>query len=92
MNKNMTLSLLFGVLMSIAALYLAFRNVQFSDLMDYLWSLQPLWLIPSPILVIMAFLLRAARWRVILLPAARVSYFQAYHPLVIGFMLPVEPA
>ncbi|MBI5896498.1 MAG: flippase-like domain-containing protein, partial [Desulfobacterales bacterium] len=87
MSKKIILSLLVGGLMSVATLYLAFRNVPLAELVSYLGSIAYLWLIPSVGLVALAFVLRAYRWRLILKSAKSVGFWQAYHPLMIGFMI-----
>jgi len=73
--------------MSAATLYLAFRNVPLAELYAYLGSISYLWLIPSTALVVLAFMLRAYRWRLILKSAKNIGFWQAYHPLMIGFMI-----
>jgi hypothetical protein len=87
MSKKILLSLLVGGLMSVATLYLAFRNVPLAELTAYLRSIAYLWLLPSAGLVMLAFVLRAYRWRLILKSAKTVGFWQAYHPLMIGFMI-----
>ncbi len=87
MSKKIIISLLVGALMSVATLYLAFRNVPLAELAAYLGSISYLWLIPSTGLVVLAFLLRAYRWRLILKSAKSVGFWDAYHPLMIGFMI-----
>ena len=87
MKKNTTLSLLIGVMISAAALYLAFRNVPFDDLMAYLAAVDPFWALASVALVLISFILRAYRWQIILGSSHRISFPNAYHPLMIGFML-----
>lgn len=87
MSKKIITSLLVGVLMSTAALYLAFRSVPLTELVAYLGSIAYLWIVPSVGLVVLAFVLRAYRWQLILKSAKRVGFRQAYHPLMIGFMI-----
>jgi hypothetical protein len=87
MSKKIIFSLLVGGLMSVATLYLAFRNVPLAELYAYLGSISYLWLMPSTFLVVLAFMLRAYRWRLILKSAKTIGFWQAYHPLMIGFMI-----
>ncbi len=87
MNKNVILSIILGALISVVALYFAFRNVPFAELMNYLRSINYLWIIPSVLLVILSFLCRALRWQIILQSAYRIRYWHAFHPMMIGFML-----
>jgi uncharacterized protein (TIRG00374 family) len=52
-----------GVLVSIGALYLAFRDVKWNEVGAALASAQYLWLIPSAIALIIAIWMRGERWR-----------------------------
>lgn len=87
MKKKLFLSLAFGILLSSAALYLAFRDVPLSDLLAYMGAIDYVWVIPAVALVVIGFILRAVRWRIILSTAQNVNFWQSYHPLMIGFML-----
>ncbi|MCX5882472.1 MAG: lysylphosphatidylglycerol synthase transmembrane domain-containing protein, partial [Deltaproteobacteria bacterium] len=87
MKKTASLSLFIGLAVSIAALYLAFRQVPFSDLMAYLKSINYLWIIPTILLALAGFTLRVYRWQLILGSSQPVGFWQAFHPLMIGFML-----
>lgn len=87
MKKTASLSLIIGLAVSVAALYLAFRQVPFSDLVAYLKSINYLWVIPTILLALAGFLLRVYRWQLILGASQPVGFWQAFHPLMIGFML-----
>lgn len=87
MPKKLVFSLLIGGLLSAAALYLAFRNVPLAELVAYLGKIAYTGLVPSILLIILAFVLRVCRWRLILKDAAALSFWQAFHPLMIGFMI-----
>ena len=83
----MILSFLSGILFSLGALYLAFKNIPFKQLIDYLVTINYLWTIPATFIIIVAFVLRVVRWRIILSASHRLEFMQAFHPLMIGFML-----
>ena len=87
MKKTASLSIFIGLAISIAALYLAFRQVPFSDLMAYLKSINYLWIIPTILLALTGFMIRVYRWQLILGSSQRIGFWQAFHPLMIGFML-----
>jgi uncharacterized membrane protein YbhN (UPF0104 family) len=87
LNSKATISLVIGLALSAAALYLAFRNVPFPELLDYLGSIDYFWVLPSVVLAMTSFVLRALRWRVILNTSRRIGFAAAFHPLMIGFML-----
>ncbi len=87
MKKKMTISLIIGTAISFIALYFAFQNVPIADLFHYLASINYFWLMPSVLFVGFAFLVRVLRWQVILTSVEKVSFWKAYHPMMIGFML-----
>lgn len=87
MKKTASLSLFIGLAVSIAALYLAFRQVPFSDLIAYLKSINYFWVIPTILLALAGFMLRVYRWQLILGSSRPIGFWQAFHPLMIGFML-----
>jgi len=85
MPNRLLISLFVGTLISAAAMYLAFRNVPFTELLAYLMSIQYVWVIPSSALVILGFALRALRWQYIMGASHRIDFWQAFHPVMIGF-------
>ncbi len=87
MKKNITISLILGLAISAIALYLAFRKVPFDDLITYMASINYLWIIPSVAVILISFVLRAFRWQIILGSARKISFWRAFHPLMIGFMI-----
>ena len=87
MNKKIGISLLLGTAVSITTLYFAFRNVPIRELLGYLTSISYIWIVPTVVAILFAFGLRAARWRFILASSYPVGFWQAFHPLMIGFMI-----
>ncbi len=87
MKKTMSVSFLVGMIISGIALYFAFRKVPFAELIAYLKSIDYFWTIPATLLILLAFALRVYRWRIILGATRRVGFWDAFHPLMIGFML-----
>ena len=87
MKRNLTISLFVSVTLSAAALYLAFRNVPLSDLLTYLGSINYYWVIPSVAIALISFVVRVIRWQIILASVQRIGFWQAFHPLMIGFMV-----
>jgi uncharacterized protein (TIRG00374 family) len=87
MKKNLTLSFIGGIVISAIALYLAFRHVPFAELIHYLATINYIWVFPSVFIVIICFVLRAMRWRIILESSRKISIQRAYHPMIIGFMM-----
>ena len=87
MKKKIAISLALGGLLSAATLYLAFYNVPVGELVAYMGRINYWWLFPAMLLVVATFVLRVLRWRIILMDAGQVDFWQAFHPLMIGFMI-----
>ena len=87
MNRNTTISLFIGTAISVAALYLAFRNIPLDAVSAYLSSINYFWIFPAAAVSLSTFLIRALRWQSILEPVRKIRFVQAFHPLMTGFML-----
>lgn len=87
MKKNVTISFLAGAVLSAAALYFAFKNVPLGELVGYLGTINYFWVLPAVVITLISFFLRAVRWRIILESATRISFWRAFHPMMIGFMV-----
>jgi len=87
MKKKIGISLILGLVVSLLALFLAFRNVPFDDLIIYLASINYVWILPAVVVIILSFVLRAFRWKIILESAGKVGFWASFHPLMIGFMI-----
>ena len=87
MNKKTVISLILGLAVSILALYLAFRNVPFDELVIYFASINYIWIPPAVVILLLSFALRAYRWKIILESAGKIGFWQSFHPLMIGFMI-----
>ncbi|MBT8338605.1 MAG: flippase-like domain-containing protein [Desulfatitalea sp.] len=87
MKNRLGLSLLLGSLLSAGMLYLAFRNVPMAGLLAYLGRIEYVWLIPAIGALVLAFVLRVIRWRLIVHHTIRLQFWEAFHPLMIGFMM-----
>lgn len=87
MNRKILFSLFGGTAISVATLYLAFRNVPLPDLVIYMGSINYLWILPAVALIFISFGLRALRWQFILGAAYRVGFWSVFHPMMIGFMI-----
>ena len=87
MKKNMTISFIGGVLVSAGALYFAFKNVPLTELINYIASINYFWVLPAVLVAVFSFMLRAVRWQIILESSCRMSFWRAFHPMMIGFMI-----
>ncbi|MEZ4526335.1 MAG: lysylphosphatidylglycerol synthase transmembrane domain-containing protein [Desulfobacterales bacterium] len=87
MRNKTLISLIPGLLISIPALWLAFRNVPLADLLSYMGDIHWFWVLPSVFIVFVSFSLRSLRWQMIVASVHPLSFWAAFHPLMIGFML-----
>jgi glycosyltransferase 2 family protein len=87
MPKKLILSLIVGGGISVLALYLSLRNVPLIELTAYFKEVDYLWMVPAILAVLASFILRVWRWQLILSQSARIDYWNAHHPLMIGFMI-----
>jgi uncharacterized protein (TIRG00374 family) len=87
MPRKLILSLTVGGGVSVLALYLSLRNVPLAELAAYLKGVDYLWMGPAILAVLVSFVLRVWRWRLILGQSARIDYWNAHHALMIGFMI-----
>lgn len=87
MKKNMVISTLLGLALSLGALYFSLRQVPLGELADYVTRINYYWMPLAVLLTMLAFIVRTERWRIILAPNYQLGFFQAYHPLIIAFMI-----
>lgn len=87
MTRKTIISLTAGFAFSGLTLYLALRQVPLIDLRAYFTRIDLRWTFLSGALAVPCFILRAHRWRMILESRMKMGFFQAFHPLMIGFML-----
>jgi glycosyltransferase 2 family protein len=87
MPHKTIISLVLAVCVSVVGLYFAFRNIPFVELFRYVKSIDYLWVIPSTVAVMGSFVLRALRWQIILSASQKIRFKEAFHPLMIGFMI-----
>jgi len=87
MKTRFIFSLLLGLLISAITLYLALKNVSVSEVSRSILSIDPIWILLTVPIIMLSFLSRALRWKVILKSSEDISFAGAYHPLMIGFML-----
>ncbi|MBW1742096.1 MAG: flippase-like domain-containing protein [Deltaproteobacteria bacterium] len=86
-SKKIIVTLIIGLLLSGIALYVVFRNIPLSELVDYLKSVNYWWAIPTSVIIWISFVFRVVRWQLLLSPFKKTDFWSAHHPLMIGFML-----
>jgi uncharacterized protein (TIRG00374 family) len=86
-NPKIIISLALGLCFSAAAVYFSFRNIPLAELMAFMQTIQWQWILLSTLTGLSTYFVRALRWQVILSPVRKLSFWHAYHPLVIAFMV-----
>jgi uncharacterized protein (TIRG00374 family) len=76
-----------GLVVSAAALWLAFRQVDWDELGRALRGANYVWLIPSAVVLLAAIGARAERWRWLLGGRERVSWRSAFRAVSIGYLI-----
>ena len=75
-----------GILISAFFIYLSFRRVHFSEILLSLEKANYIWIVPNIIIVILAMIIRAIRWRYLLVNLRRFRVGQLFPSVMIGFM------
>ncbi|MCF8111289.1 MAG: flippase-like domain-containing protein [Desulfobacteraceae bacterium] len=87
MKPRIFISLLAGAVLSGIGFYFAFRNVPMELLAESLAGVNFFWLLPGAVVGLFSFAVRAMRWRLILGSTLKLSFFSAFHPVMIAFMI-----
>jgi uncharacterized protein (TIRG00374 family) len=74
-----------GIIISIVFLFLFFRKVDFYELWRTLKGVNYIYLIPSVLLLPLIFLIRAERWKYLLIPVRRIGIPSLFSATLIGF-------
>ncbi|MEE8576974.1 MAG: lysylphosphatidylglycerol synthase domain-containing protein, partial [candidate division Zixibacteria bacterium] len=80
------LSVAFGLIVSIVALWKVFHEINFSELYSVLTQVDYVWLLPNIALVVLSMYQRAWRWQYMIAPIKRVSFDKLLASTCIGFM------
>ncbi|MBN2780680.1 MAG: flippase-like domain-containing protein [Candidatus Marinimicrobia bacterium] len=83
--KYKALRLILGILISLAGLFIAFRGIQWSAFLQELGSVDLWWYAGGMLGMILVLLVRAARWRIFLLPMGSFSVLNLYKGTIAGF-------
>ena len=74
-----------GLVLTAVFLWLALRDIHPEELLAELRQVNYLWLLPSALLTLLSYVLRTARWGVILSGAARAPFGTLFAVLIMGF-------
>lgn len=80
------LNLIIGIIISALFIYLAFRRVQFSEIISSLGSANYLFILPNMAVVILGMMIRAERWRYLLGSTGVFKARELFPSVMIGFM------
>jgi hypothetical protein len=80
------LSFVIGILISVVAIWLLFRGINYDKLLIALRQANYWWILPNLFFVVFAMYQRAWRWRVMLLPVKQVAFPRLLAATCIGFM------
>jgi uncharacterized protein (TIRG00374 family) len=67
-------------------MYLAFRGTNFAEVLSVLSKINPVYLLPTTLLLLFAFLLRAIRWGYLLGPVKSIGTSSLFASTMVGFM------
>lgn len=87
MKGKILLPLITGLIISGVALYYSLRNVPIAEIIQYLTTINYIWIIPSILICTLSLLIRVLRWQIILESTKHLNFLKVFHPLMIGFML-----
>ncbi|HIK58289.1 MAG TPA: flippase-like domain-containing protein [Nitrospinaceae bacterium] len=87
-----TRQLLIGLTIAFGALYYTLRNISLDELIMSFKELELLYILPAFGIIILTYVIRAYRWKILLRPFKQVPIKDIYAPLMIGFMGNILPA
>lgn len=85
MKRQRATIVIIGLLVSIVTLWLALKGTDIRQIGNILMTIEPLTLIPIILAYTLHFMLKAHRWQILLRPIAQLGFWQAWHPMVIGY-------
>ncbi len=84
--------LIIGLVITAAALYYTLRNVSLKDLANSFKTVDYIYILPAVIILLLSFLFRALRWRILISPMKQVKTSELFSPLMVGYMANILPA
>jgi uncharacterized protein (TIRG00374 family) len=84
--KNIRWKVILGLLISFGFLAYALSSVDYVEMMDAFSEANYIWTIPMMLSVIFAMMIRAARWKWLIKPIAKIPFRSLYASVMIGFM------
>ncbi len=84
--------LIFGLAIALVALYYTLRNVSFSEVIYSFKEMDHIYLLPAIVILLLSYIFRAYRWKVLLETSLKVNVHELYSPLMVGFLGNFLPA
>ena len=81
-----TIILCAGILISVFCTWLFARHIEWKMLIESFKEAEYFYIIPSIAVIILAYILRAMRWQSIMLPIRKISLFNVFSFISIGYM------
>jgi uncharacterized protein (TIRG00374 family) len=85
-------NLIIGLAITAGALYYTLHNVSMKDLAASFKTVDYIYMIPAVFILLLSFLLRALRWRILISPMKEVNVRDLFSPLMVGYMANILPA
>jgi len=85
--KGRYITLLVGLAVSAITLWYALKGVDLAHMVTLLRQVEPRWLVALLLAYSLQFILKAHRWRLILLPLQKIPVRRLWPPLIIGFFI-----
>lgn len=85
-------NLIIGLAITAGALYYTLHNVSMKDLAASFKTVDYVYIVPAVFILLLSFLFRALRWRILISPMKRVGVRDLFSPLMVGFMANILPA
>jgi len=84
--KAKRITTILGLLISAALLYFFLKGIPFAEMKEALQSFQYAYLVPCVVVYLSSFLVRAARWQILLAPLKRIRFTSSFEVIMISWM------
>jgi uncharacterized protein (TIRG00374 family) len=85
-------NLILGLAIAAGALYYTLHNVSMKDLAASFKTVDYVYTVPAVFIILLSYLFRALRWRILISPMKQVEASSLFSPLMVGFMANILPA
>ena len=85
-------NLIIGLVITAGALYYTLHNVSMKNLAASFKTVDYVYIVPAVFIILLSYLFRAFRWRILISPMKQVEAGSLFSPLMVGFMANILPA